>query len=180
MSLLKPSQLHLKDPVYVADILKEVIERTASYSGFNILYIHDRPEQIGLRLLNKKTQIKYPAIMVYHDFPETLGNDYYADVVFPKIVIVTDTKKEIFSDDRYERTFKPILYPIYGWFIKCLALHPSIVQSSPENIKAVKWDRLYWGTKTIGTGLEDGGQALTDYTDAIELQNLRLTFQQNC
>jgi hypothetical protein len=175
MSLTKPKQLHLKEPVYVADVIGEVVERAAAYWGSAINYIHDSRKQVELRLQNKdrNKSVKYPLIVLFHDFPEQIGIDYYADVVL-NVIILTDTKKEIFSDDRYDRTFKPTLYPIYGWFMKCLALHPMIVQTDPGNISAMKYDRLYWGTQPAGE------QGLNDYVDGIELVNLKLRFQQEC
>jgi hypothetical protein len=170
-----PKPLHLKEPVYVADIIGDVVAKVAEYYGSPVQYIHDSRRQVELRLQNKDKAgaVKYPLIALFHDFPEKIGIDYYADVTL-NVIILTDTKKDIFSDDRYARTFKPILYPIYGWFIKCLALNPYIVQSDPGNISCTKYDRLYWGTQPAGE------QGLSDYVDGIELMNLQLRFQQNC
>ena len=152
-----------------------MVEKVAEYSTMNVQYIHDSRRQVELRLKNADQggKVKYPLIVLFHDFPERLGNDYYADVTL-NVLILTDTNKEIFSDDRYAKTFKPVLYPLYAWFMKCLALHPMIVQSDPGNISATKYDRLYWGTQPAGE------QGLNDYVDGIELQNLQLRFQQFC
>ena len=178
--IVKPRQLHLKEPVYVADIIGEVVLSSITgnvkdYSGLDVRYIHDSRKQVELRLKNKDqaNAVKYPLIVLFHDFPEQIGIDYYADVTL-NIIILTDTKKDLFSDDRYDRTFKPTLYPLYGWFMKCLALHPMIVQTDPANISATRYDRLYWGTQPAGE------QGLNDYVDGIELVNLKLRFQQNC
>src|SRR5690348_3669897 len=106
-----PRGLHLKEPVYVADIIGDVVEKVAEYYGSPVQYIHDSRRQVELSLkkADQAGRVKYPLIALFHDFPEKIGIDYYADVTL-NVIILTDTKKEIFSDDRYAKTFKPILY----------------------------------------------------------------------
>ena len=167
---------HIPQPVILRDILAEVVADVATRYGSPVYYYFDVPEKIEARLLlkNQVNGIKYPAILVYCDIPEVIGVDYYATVTFPKVVIATSNSDiNSFAEARYDKTFRPVLYPIYEWFKKCCALHPAIVLTSGDNLPATKWDRLYWGS-------QPAGKALQDYLDAIELQNLKLTFQQNC
>jgi len=174
--------IHIPQPVIISDILAKVVEKTAVAYGSAIQFMHEPEEQAEARLLEMTkeqaydpTVKKYPLILVFHDYPERLGNSggYYGEVTFPKIIICTMTEAVYTSEKRYDMTFKPILYPIYEIFKKMLCQSGMIVESDPKNLVCTKWDRLYWGTK-------GAGKALTDYLDAIELQNLKLTFQQNC
>lgn len=167
---------HIPQPLIIRDILEAVTAKVAEYFGSPVYFYFDSPEKIEARLLSKdKIQaFKYPAIIVFCDIPEDIGGGYYADVTFPKIVIATNNAEiNSYSDARYSKTFRPILYPIYEWFKKCLAQNPSIVETDPLNFRARKYDRLYWGS-------QPAGKALNDYLDAIDLQNLKITFQQNC
>jgi hypothetical protein len=167
---------HIPQPVILRDIMAEVVANVATKFGSDVYFYFDVPEKIEARLLLKDqvNAIKYPAVLFFCDIPETIGVDYYAAVTFPKVVIATyNGDVNSFSDSRYDKSFRPVLYPIYEWFKKCCALHKNIVLTSGDNLTATKWDRLYWGSKPAG-------KALADYLDAIELQNLKLTFQQNC
>lgn len=166
---------HIPQPVIVSSIISKVVTDTATASGIDVKFYHDSPEQLEAKLMDKaKMQlIKYPAILLFHDFPEDMGGGYYGVVTIPKIVIVEKTKRELYADARYSKTFIPTLYPLYEWFKKKLAQHPAIVETDPGNFIHRKWDRLDWGTR-------EAGEELLDILDAIEIQNLKLTIQQNC
>lgn len=182
----------LPKPVIVPDIIGDAVAVAQSLwrgslglsntgiaedDPIQIRYYHDGPEKIEANLLFKgqNAKYKYPAIILFHDFPEDLGvsSDYYANVTLSKLVLVAETDPNLLSEERYNKTFRPVLYPMYGWFKIALSRHPAIIETAPENIQARKWDRLYWGTQTAGKELQD-------YLDAIELQNLKLTIKQFC
>lgn len=174
-------------PLYIVDIIGEVVEKTSekllSKLGIPILYEYGRSIQI-LTVLQERNQMptgvdpmakqKYPLFALFQDFPEDIGSGgYYCTVRFPKISIATLTNSTDPAPKRYALTFKPILYPIYYEFLKQCAKHPRIVQTDPGAITARKWDRP-------GTQPEKGqGGNFNDYIDAIELENLELTFFQN-
>lgn len=167
---------HIPQPVIVPEIIREVVAKVATTSGIAFKFYHDTPEQLEAKLLDKSNiqAAKYPAFALFHDFPEDNGGGaggYYGIVTIPKIIIVALTKKELYADARYSKTFTPVLYPGYEWFKKKLAQHGAIVETDPSNFTHRKWDRLDWGT-------QPAGQELTDVLDAIEIQNLRLTLQQ--
>ena len=166
---------HIPKPVIVSEIIRQVVEKVKVASGIDVNFYHDSPEQLETKLIDKGKmgQIKYPAILLFHDFPEDNGGEYYGRITIPKLAIVEKTKRELYADARYAKTFIPILYPLYEWLKIKLAQHPAIVETDPANIIHRKWDRLDWGTK-------DAGQELNDVLDAIELQNIRITLQQNC
>jgi hypothetical protein len=172
--------MHLPKQVVVADIMAEVVAKVstefnkgrATEDATPIQFYHESPIQFQNRLdeRTKSGRIKFPCFVLFHDFPENRGGDYF-DVQIPVIGIATLTKPEYLSDVRYELNYRPILYPLYQMFLIFLSRHPSVVDNDPNNISHRKWDRLYWGVI---------GKQTNDYLDAIELQNLKLTLKQFC
>jgi hypothetical protein len=172
------------DPLYIVEVIEDVVKATdvALYSTLNkhIFYQYGRSIQIltQLQYLNGSIQSKgnkYPLFALFQDFPETNGgNGYYATVRFPKIIIATLTQSTDSVPKRYAETFKPILYPIYTEFLRQLVKHKNVVANDPGAIPHIKWDRP--GSMPAADKKEAGN--FTDYVDAIELQNLELTFKQ--
>lgn len=172
-------------PLYVVDIIGEVIASADAvlFPALNkhILYTYGRSIQILTKLqkLNEATaqatkNSRFPLIALFQDFPENMGVAYAEQVTFPKISIAMLTA---FADDpptRYGKTFKPVLYPIYQEFIRQLARHPNIVGNDPAAFTHIKWDRP--GTQPEGD--KTRGSNFNEYVDAIEIQNLQLTFKQ--
>lgn len=169
-------------PVYVVDIIGEVVTQVKAVLdtqlGIEINYTYGRSIQIQTKLLDyskspSKKNVRYPLIALFQDFPEERGkNDYYASVRLPKIVIATLTKSTDLPEDRYGKTFKPLLYPIYYEFLKQLTRNKNIVCSAdPNQIPHIKWDR---------PGSQQEGQNMNDFLDAIEIENLVITVKQFC
>lgn len=165
----------MKNPVYVVDIIGEVITSIAAdVSPLLINYRYGRQIQIleSLQRLNDSITLqdtKYPLVALFQDFPERRGDGFYATVTIPKIVIACLTNSTDPPEARYNVTFKPILYPIYYAFLNGLAKHKNIVCNNPELLVHTKWDR---------PGVQPEGQGLNDYIDAIEIQNLILNITQ--
>lgn len=172
-----------KAPIYVVDVIGEVVAAVDAvlFPTLNkhIFYQYGRSIQILNELLKLNTSIthkneKYPLFALYQDFPEQNGGGYYCTVKFPKIVIATITQSVDPVPKRYGATFKPTLYPIYEEFLRQLVRHKNIVANDPGQIPHIKWDRpgnTPAADKTLATNF-------TDYFDAIEIQNLELTFKQ--
>lgn len=166
--------------VIIPDIFAQVVTKTAELSGIDVKYMHGVWPEIESNLIEATRQQandgvtkKYPLIALLHDFPVKRGNEYYGVATFPTILIATITDNKFKADKRYTETFKPILYPLYEAFLSAIANNKNIVESDRSNIQHTAWDRLFWGREKLGT-------QLNDYVDAIEIQNLTLTFQQFC
>lgn len=165
-------------PLYIVDIIGEVVAATdaALFSTLNkhIDYLYGRPTQILTELQKMGNAastkgLRYPLIALFMDFPEQSGGSaYYADVKFPRIAIATLTTFTDSPAKRYPKTFKTTLYPIYMEFMRQLTLHPNVVGNDPDMFPKYKWDRL---------GSQPEGNNPDDYLDAIELQNLQVTFK---
>src|SRR6185437_6361972 len=163
-------------PLYIVDILGEVVKAVDDVLfpvlNKHILYYYGRPIQILTKLQKLNGSItlkdtKYPLFAVFQDFPEQTGTGYYAVVKFPKISIAMLSNLTDEPQARMTKTMKPVLYPIYGEFLRQLAKHTNVVGNDPGAFQMVKWDRF-------GSEAE---AKLNDYIDAIELQNLELTFK---
>lgn len=164
-------------PLYIVDIIGEVVQAVDAvlYPTLNahIDYLYGRPTQILTELQKmagaaSTKGLRYPLIALFMDFPEQMGTGYYAEVKLPKLSIATLTDFNDSPAKRYPKTFKKTLYPIYMEFRRQLALHPNIVGNDPGAFSMLKWDR---------PGSQPDGGNMNDYLDAIELQNLQLTFK---
>jgi hypothetical protein len=164
------------EPIYIVDILGEVVKAVDDvlYPTLNkhIFYYYGRSIQILAKLqkLNQSITQKdsaWPLIALFQDFPEQTGTGYYATVKFPKISIAMLSNLTDDPPVRYGKTFKPVLYPIYGEFLRQLAKHPNVVGNDPGAFQMIKWDRPQ----------AQKSQESNEYVDAIELQNMELTFK---
>jgi len=161
--------------IIVVDIIKDCVEAVENKLHMTINYIYGRQSQILRKLQDMNDSInyrdgKYPLLALYMDFPEKRGLGYYSNLVIPKIIIATLTTQTDFPEVRYEQTFKPVLYPIYLEFMHQLSVHPNVIEHDENAIPHTKWDRV--GTLPIG-------QDITDYIDAIEVNNLSITVSQS-
>lgn len=119
---------------------------------------------------------KYPLIALRLDTEEENSNGMINFNL--NIAIVTSTKPEYSSNDRYTKIFKPVLYPLYEQFMEKLMdsglFSWAGSQVMPEHTKV---DRLYWGKAG-----DEGNEAniFNDHLDAIEILNLKLSQPIKC
>jgi hypothetical protein len=116
-----------RNPVYIVDIIGSVVtaadaslkEDLASYlstSGKTINYIYGDNDEINkqMQLLSQGTNSKakrFPLIALI--MPIKIVDGELWQVPLMKLVIATETNADLLFPDRYEQSFKPILYPIY-------------------------------------------------------------------
>lgn len=167
-----------KAPLYVVDIIGEVVAATDAvlFPTLNrhINYLYGRSTQILTELQKmagaaSTKGLRYPLVALFEDFPQQTGNSgYYAEIKVPKISIAMLTDFNDSPEKRYPKTFKPVLYPICFEFLRQLTRHKNIVGNDPAAFSKYLWER---------PGTQPEGGNLNDYLDAIELQNLQLTFK---
>lgn len=181
----------MKQPVILVDIFADIVNKVQTAWRLQtgdptatVNYMYGPVEEIEANLieiaqaegLNAYTgPKKYPLIALFQDFPEDRPGPggYYATVNIPIILIATLSQPQIKAQERYNTTLKPILYPLYGLLLHEIGRSGKLSNTDPSEIPHRKFDRLYYGRKTLGTGV-------SDYVDAIELQNIRLTVKQFC
>jgi hypothetical protein len=167
----------MADSKYFVDVFGDIVSAVrAEYDEANNLepyYMYGHPREIANRLsLKDKSQVqkfqKYPLIVLLQDFQESHGDtNYNYDYTLPiTALIVTKTRPTYTSEERYENTFKPILYPIYELLIEKINISEDIITQSIETIEYTKTDRLFWGAAST---YSNEGLIFNDNLDAIEL-----------
>ena len=174
-------------PVYVVDEIKSVVEKVSAEllptlqaydeNITGVHYLHGHPleviETLGQR--DKSDSLvfkKYPLIALFQDFPEAMtGTTGIPHEPRLHMIIAGATRQDYKAPERYEKNFKPVLYPIYSEFLHQLSLHPAFISQSAWKIPHTKTDRLYWGREGLW-GNE--GNIFNDWIDCIEIRDLRL------
>jgi len=171
------------EPVYVIDVMREIVSRVSAVvtpqlaraqptiTGVQCLVGHHN--DIRNRLVSQKTG-KYPLIAVFQDFVEREGDASGYTYVDLQVLILYYTEKTSYTEDRYDKVFKPILYPIYLELLQQIKKHKHVHIISANRIEHDKIDRPHWGDP--GTyGNKD--YLLDDVLDGVELRNLKLVLK---
>ena len=125
----------MNEPLIIVDEFKDVMNRVeaniypviAPYTnGNHINFKYGRSVQINKFLQLNRNAVpavsNYPLVALFQDFPEDAGKKWgYTYVTIPRITIATITNSDASIDERYNLTFKPILYPIYEELIRQLS-----------------------------------------------------------
>ena len=166
----------MTDSRYFVDVFGEVVSDVRSVydpSGLEKpYYMYGHPREIG-NLLTLKDQSsvnkfkRFPLVAFIQDFAESHGSDnrYEYELSF-SVLIVTSTKRDYKSEERYTNTFKPVLYPIYELLKTKMVQNQNILVQDVDYLDHRKIDRVYWGVE--GTYGSDG-LIFNDHLDAIEL-----------
>jgi len=181
-------------PVYIDEelaaivsIVSEKLLASLKEVDTNITGVHFRqghPKEIIQELkklsegLTTKTE-RYPAVWLFRDFEENMSPrpGIYADATV-RIFIATRTDPNYNSEKRKEKSFKPVLYPIYFEFMRQLELSGKFSVSGHEMQPVRKIDHYFWGRQGL---FEKEGNFFTDWIDCIELENLNLqTYLKKC
>lgn len=144
-----------------------------------IRYDFGTVEEINQRLIAMGNGVeeakKYPLCWLVCNFAETdngvIGVDKEVSV---NIIVAKFAMSEWSTSERYQRSFDPILTPIYVEFIKQLGLSKSLMNM--QRPKHTKINEAYWGRD--GVLGKKGENILVDYIDAILINNLQLTLKE--
>ncbi len=119
----------------------------------------------------EQREYKYPLIHLVRDFYEDhSGVPGYEVNVSLNIIFIHQTINTYKIEDRDEKVFKPVLIPLKEEFITQLVKHKQVTAVSRSQITYREWKRAFWGNRN----LQGAKNKLTDYVDAIELENLKL------
>lgn len=176
----------MKVPVFV-DVFKDIVERvsnklTPQLQAYDSLitgvhYDHGHPLEIVETLTQKDKSNtyrwkKYPLVALLQDFPEqNTGEPSEGPRPVFHIIIVNHTRPTYKAIERYDKNFKPILYPIYEELLRQINRERIFFTYGMTTIPHVKFDRLYWGREGLW-GKE--GNIFNDWVDAIEIRDLKL------
>lgn len=151
------------------------------YSAGMPYYIYGHRLEIANRLTemeqdNIRKYKKYPLVALRLDVKEK--NDRGVIDFNLNIALIMLTDENWMAEERYQKVFKTVLYPIYESFLLQLKLAGLFMwDQSQDNPKHDKSDRPYWGIPESERNVKD---IFNDPLDAIELENLQLTQNYKC
>jgi hypothetical protein len=174
-------------PIYIVDEIGAIVAAvdavTFTSIGKHIDFMYGHFSEILSRLQQmtsspdmKDRLGKFPLVALLMDFPEDIGAEagVYCEVDL-HLIIANITEPQLVAQQRYEKNFKPVLYPIYRELLKQIAspLQKSVFVEDSELIPHTKIDRVYWGREGLYGG---GANAMNDFVDCIEIKNLKIKF----
>lgn len=179
----------MRQPIYIVDVIGDIVSQVETAvlpklqvvdpSIQGVFYEFGHPAEIVETLMQKdKSQTlrvkKYPAVILFQDFDENIGSKIGIYATSPlRIAIVHHTRPELKSKERYDRNFKPVLYPIYLEFMEQLKLSARFIFDTDE-IRHTKSDKPYYNASKQEN-------AANDFVDAIEITDLTLNiYLKNC
>lgn len=144
-----------------------------------ISYLHGPIKEINNKLTAatkdpSQKVLKYPLVILFQPFEEGRGTDNGVDTTDNiRIIIVTETLPEIFTEERYAVNFVPILRPIYDELLNQLALDERVMAANVSLIQHTKVEWPFW---------DDGNDKnpFNDRLDIIEIKGLKLKIYTNC
>lgn len=164
--------------------MRAITEWGPEFKDFNSqtpYYMYGHPLEINNRLLNKekdakKKYEKYPLVALRLDTPEIIGNTVINYNL--NIVLIAFSDKLWNAEQRYDKNFRQILYPMYEAFM--LQLYNSglfVWQGGGESPSHTKIDRPYWGNSAPQ---KNDAYIFSDPLDAIEILNLKINSTKSC
>lgn len=185
----------MNKPIFIVDLFKEIVSNVSAkltselklYDNMitGIHYQHGHPIEVvnSIVELSKGVTTKFdrfPVVALFQDFPEEMGQapGFYADGEF-HLIIARGTDPNYKASERYEKNFRPVLYPIYFELLEQIRLSRKFeITTGSDTYPHTKVDRLYWGREGL---YGNTGNIMDDRVDCIEITNLRLRIKtQNC
>lgn len=159
---------------YIPDLVASVVGKvdqtfsTRATNPFNVYYDFGHHEAVVKNLIykdgNPDKPAKYPLVWLVTPFKEKRGGiyDLYAtcDLHF---VIAYYTEANYSMEERRDKVFLPILYPVYAELLRQLAKSHSFQVAGPEP-EHEKMDLQYAKVDSNGTNL------FNDFVDVIDLK----------
>lgn len=157
---------------YIVKMFEYITTDVQTRTGIQLHYEHGHPVEIDniLQAWGKNpdnSKVKYPLLALFQDFEEEKGTQSGIDsVVKLELIIATMTLPEYTAAQRMEKTFVPILYPLYYSLITSITRSGYFAETAEHLLKHTKTDRMFWGRNKAA--------AFGDYVDAIHITNLQL------
>ncbi len=171
---------------HIVDVFDNIAtDVNANIEGCEVEFDHGHFLEICGRLTEKDSSQefmhkKYPLIVLIQDIEEQRGGEKFAsEPNNVKILIITSTNKDYTSTDRKEKTFKPILIPIYDQLLQAMEDSREIDTQMSDFIPHGYIERYFWGRE----GFQGNTGLLTnDYLDCIEIDfnEIKINWISNC
>lgn len=157
-----------------ADLLADLKALDANITGVHFFSGHYLEITAELEKLSKAPSSKnarYPLVALLRDLPEVNGASVGVDKDTLNILICTRTQSTYTSDQREQKTFKPILQPIAYALIKQLELSGKFMSQGTDQQSYTWIEHYFWGREGIYGSTSN---IFNDWIDCIELKNLDL------
>jgi hypothetical protein len=91
------------------------------------------------------------------------------------MIIANITEPQLITEQRYEKNFRPVLYPIYQELLRQIASpsQKTFFVEDEELIAHTKIDRVNWGKQGLYGG---AANTFNDFLDCIEIKDLQIKF----
>lgn len=167
--------------IVLVDIFEAIVQKVSDKIGY-VAYQHGHLLEIVNNLTEMTqtpdtSQLKYPLVALLQDFDEEKGKGEGTDSsVKLWLIIATLTDNSLKAPERYQQSFKPVLYPIYEELLKQIGKSGFFKETNPDLIKHIKTDRLFWGRNGL---LGKQSNVFNDFIDCIEIRDLKLSVKQS-
>jgi hypothetical protein len=169
---------------YIGEIVQKTSDRLSQVISSGVSYRFGTAIEFSSRLsgisgaMGFKEQ-NYPAIFLLQDFVEKMGVDADTETqVKLQLLIVAGSDQNYCAADRYERVFKPVLYPIYETFIKILNKDSRLnIPYSGASHEKIDRPLMAGSLEETTKGKVD---LFSEQLDAIEIRDLLITFLKIC
>ena len=181
-------------PIFVDEIIKDCVDQVSTVltaqlhdvdpniTGVHFMHGHPKEIQQWVTELGKANSTKpqrFPAVWLFRDFKESRNpiNGIYAKHQL-KLFIATRTEPTYNSDDRKEKSFKPILYPILVELLNQFELSGKFMLMNADTQQYDQIDHYFWGN----AGLFESGDKnfFAEWIDCIEINIELQTYLKNC
>jgi hypothetical protein len=172
--------------IAVIDEARKLVESTAKLYGSEVFFFHGHLRDIAANFSLMDTTSrwksqKYPCIVLLQDFaverPSAKSHKPYQARCKTQWLILADSDATYTPEQRYDKVYTPVLYPIYEAFVKSLAQSKVVVgDTSHTQIDRLRMTNSFNEAATA-QGLK---AALNDYLDGIEVRDLNLELRKKC
>lgn len=171
--------------VAINDLIQTIVSRVSAVvvaslkqvdpliTGVHFEYGHytDIQERLITYSKTEKKHDRYPLVALFEDDRTAHTDGNFFGMANKKIIILTTSSNSWTRQQREERTFRPILYPIYEELLRQIWLSGYFNVWQPEQIRHDQINRPHWGDPKL---YGNDGYLFTDILDGIELNNLQL------
>lgn len=176
---------NIGQPFNVVDVIEEVVNEINSDTesreyhtdgvSAHLNYAHGHLLEIISLMSLKRTLNKFPLLALVEDVAsKALNGIFQAEYTINALLIVPSSEKYI-AEDRYEKSFDPVLTPLYNKFIDTL-MSSTKVHVDNNHFDHEPIYRLYYGRSSVMGNISS---IFNEPIDAIEIRNLKLKVFKN-
>jgi hypothetical protein len=171
--------MQYNEPEYIlVDVLKEVVAAVRevlqlpvlNYQYGYVTELNTMLQQYAASTPEYQAQ-RFPLVWVRQPFAiKRAWEGFYGTIDDLGIFIMQESEATLTAEERMNKTFKPVIYPIYRELMRQLNLHPAIVYSLSGR-RHTFIDRYWWG--------EIQEAVISDIVDCSELSQVEIQLHNN-